>query len=236
LADGALKLVSLECALCGRIAEGVFGNDRAAELLSCCRQLVMSASAYAEGGDGSSGLGVGNLEFLNWQGGQVAVTRRPACVVLAIICMIPVPAYYAVGRSSTSALERLVGYGSFAPSSSLGLCITQAALFLLIAYISKPGRSSGSLKLRRPNVYATNFLLILTLLSTALLCPSCLLALTAAPASHGVSHSAILFAIACFLIDPSLFSALPAAAATLVSNACYIAFAPRDTAVYHSFM
>ena len=223
--------------------EDVVGNDRIAVLLSCFRQLlVMSSSTYVAGGDdGSSGLGEGNIEFLKWQSDQVAVTRRPACVVLAIICMIPVPAYYAVGSSITSALERLVGYASFAPSSSLGLCIAQAALFLVIAYISKPNiayisKPDCSLKCSRSSFYAANSLLILTLLSTALLCPSCLLALSAAPAPHGVSHSAILFAITCFLIDPSLSSALPAAVAILVSNACFIAFAPRDTSVYHSFM
>jgi hypothetical protein len=193
----------------------------------------MSASAYAERGGDSTGLGPGRLEFLKWQSAQVAVTRRPACVVLAILCMIPVLVYYGAGGSSNTSLERLVGFSSFGPSSSLGLCIVQAALFLLVACLSKPGHALKGGELR---LYSSGSLVIISLLFSVLLCPSCILAFTASPAPHGVTHSAVLFTISCFLIDPSLLSALPAAAAMFASNICFIAFAPRDTAVYYNFM
>jgi hypothetical protein len=192
----------------------------------------MPASAYVEGGDGSSGVDVGSLEFLKWRSSQIAVTRRPACFVLAAICLLPIPVYYGAGGGGTS-LERLVGFESFGHSGSLALCVSQAAFFLLVAYLSDSDRS---LKRKRLQHYFASCLVALTLQFSVVLCPSCLLAFAAAPTPHGAAHSAALFAISCFLIDPSLHSALPAAATVLASNACVMVYAPRETAVYINFM
>lgn len=193
----------------------------------------MSASAYVEGGDGSSGVDVGSLEFLKWRSAQIAVTRRPACVALAAICLLPIPVYYGAGGGGGTSLERLVGFESFGHSGSLALCVSQAAFFLLVAYLSDSDRSLNRKRLQH---YFASFLVALTLQFSVVLCPSCLLAIAAAPTPHGVAHAAALFAISCFLIDPSLRSALPAAATALASNACVMAYAPRETAVYTNFM
>ena len=193
----------------------------------------MSASAYVEGGDGSSGVDVGSLEFLKWRSAQIAVTRRPACVALAAICLLPIPVYYGAGGGGGTSLERLVGFESFGHSGSLALCVSQAAFFLLVAYLSDSDRSLNRKRLQH---YFASSVVALTLQFSVVLCPSCLLAFAAAPTPHGVAHAAALFAISCFLIDPSLRSALPAAATALASNACVMAYAPRETAVYTNFM
>lgn len=193
----------------------------------------MPASAYVEGGDGSSEVDVGSLEFLKWRSAQIAVTRRPACFVLAALCLLPIPVYYGAGGGGGTALERLVGFESFGHSGSLALCVSQAAFFLLVAYLSDSDRS---LKRNRLQHYFASCLVALTLQFSVVLCPSCLLAFAAAPAPHGSAHSAALFAISCFLIDPSLHIAWPAAATALASNACVMVYAPRETAVYMNFM
>jgi hypothetical protein len=193
----------------------------------------MSAAAYVEGGVGDdSPEPVSSPDFLKWKCAQIAVTRRPACFVLAILCLIPIPLYYCTGGSD-AAFERFVGYGGFGASGSVCLCVTQAAVFLIIAYLS---RLPYDFKCAIIHPIVMSSSVALSLLCIVVICPSCLLSLAAAPSSHGVAHSAILFAISCLLLDISFPAALPAAAATLVSNSCFLAYAPRDTAVYQNFM
>jgi hypothetical protein len=195
----------------------------------------MPASAYVEGAaaDEAADTSAGSLEFLRWKDAQIAVMRRPACAALAIICMLPVPFYYAVAGSNGTAFERFVGYTSLGHRASLGLCTAQTALFLLLAIL--PPFCSSPSRLRLQQLLLAS-LVAICLLSSAILCPSCILSFTASPPAHGVAHPAMLFAITCFLLDTSLLPALPAAAAILVANACFIAYAPRDADVYLNFM
>jgi hypothetical protein len=193
----------------------------------------MSAAAYVEGDAGDSPPDLGaSPDFLKWKSAQIAVTRQPACIFLAVIAMIPVPIYFGAGGGSNATLERFVGFRSLGASSSLGLCILQTALYLLMAYVSIPGLFKRGCV--HPSAVSSS--IALSLLAIVVACPSCLLSFAAAPAPHGVTHPAIIFAITSFLTDPGLSAALPAAAVTLASNACFLAYAPRDTAVYQNFM
>jgi hypothetical protein len=191
----------------------------------------MSSSAYVDAG--AADEGAGSPEFLRWKHAQVAVVRRPACSVLAAMCMVPAAVYYAGDASAGTALDRFVGYASLGHLTSLGLCLAQATMCLLLAVL--PPCCDGP---KRPTLkqLLLRSLVAIYLLSSALLCPSCLLSFAAAPPTHGAAHPAMLYAISCFLLDPSLLAALPAAAATLAANACFIAYASRDTAVYLNFM
>jgi hypothetical protein len=193
----------------------------------------MSASAYVDAG--AAAEGAGGAEFLRWKHAQVAVVRRPACAVLAAMCIVPVAVYYAGEGSAGTVLDRFVGYASLGQLTSLGLCLAQAAMCLLLA-ILPPWCDGPSRSMARLHQLLVGSLVAICLLSSTLLCPSCLLSFAAAPPAHGAAHPAILYALSCFLLDPSLRAALPAAAATLAANACFIAYAPRDTAVYLNFM
>lgn len=197
----------------------------------------MPPQAYSDGGAGhdlSPPFAAGH-EFFAWKRGQIAVTRTPACVLLALACLLPIPIFHAAGGSSSEALDRFVGYSSFGPSSSLGLIVAQAAFFLLVARVSRSGLKLNGV-LQRLHRACVSSCVGACLLCSVLLCPACLLSFAATPLPHGVTHPTILFAISCFLLDPSFMHALPAAAAALACNACYIANAPRDSFVYHNFM
>jgi hypothetical protein len=193
----------------------------------------MSASAYVDAG--AAVEGAGSPEFLRWKHAQVAVVRRPACAVLAAMCILPVAVYYAGEGSAGTVLDRFVGYASLGQLTSLGLCVAQAAMCLLLS-ILPPWCDGPARTMARLHQLLVGSLVAICLLSSTLLCPSCLLSFAAAPPAHGAAHPAILYALSCFLLDPSLRAALPAAAATLAANACFIAYAPRDTAVYLNFM
>jgi hypothetical protein len=193
----------------------------------------MSGSAYIEGDD-SSELGV---DFFKWKTAQIHVMRRPACFVLAALCVTPVLVHYGTGGSVSTALENFVGFSSFGPSSSLGLCLAQSAFFICIVIVSHYCSSTKVLCTSpKYQLLTLDSLVTVLFLLSVLLCPACLLSFAAAAPSHGVAYPALLFAIGCFLIDPSLWNALPAAAVTLASNGCFIAYSPRDTSVYQNFM